>query len=84
MARARLGPAVPGQVPVHDVPAAGAEPQLDRGGVEHHPVAHGHGPGELGQDVGPTGLGRPPAAARAAPASTAVTAAVRKLGTGAS
>ena len=30
------------QVPVHDVPAAGAEPQLDGGGVEHDLVADRH------------------------------------------
>ena len=29
-------PLVAREVPVHDVPAAGAEPELDRGGVHHH------------------------------------------------
>ena len=30
-----------GEVPVHDVPAAGAEPELDRGGVHDDLVADG-------------------------------------------
>ena len=34
-----LVPLVAGEVPVHDVPAAGAEPELDRGGVHDDVVA---------------------------------------------
>ena len=32
-------PRLAGQVPVHDVPAAGAQAQLDGRGVDHHPIA---------------------------------------------
>ena len=34
-----LVPFVACEVPVHDVPAAGAEPELDRGGVHHDAIA---------------------------------------------
>ena len=36
---------------MHDVPAAGAEPELDRGGVHHDPVAGRDRPGELREHV---------------------------------
>ena len=51
VARALLGPLVAGEVPVHDVPAAGAEPELDRGRVHDHVVAVRDRPGELGQST---------------------------------
>jgi hypothetical protein len=40
-----------GQVPVHDVPAAGAEPELDRGRVHDHVVVDGDITDELRQRV---------------------------------
>ena len=36
---------------MHDVPAAGAETELDRGRVHDDAVAGRHAPGELGQHV---------------------------------
>ena len=42
---------VVGQVPVHDVPPAGAEPKLDRRGVADDRVTAAHCSGELGQIV---------------------------------
>ena len=36
-----------------DVPAAGAETELDGGGVAHDPVPHRDRAGQLGEDVGP-------------------------------
>ena len=53
-----------GQVPVHDVPTAGAQAQLDRGGVQHHPVADGHRADQRGEGVGPTVVGGHPLQAR--------------------
>ena len=50
-----LAPFVTGEVPVHDVPAAGAEPELDRGGVHHDVVERVDAAGELGQHVRPLG-----------------------------
>ena len=38
---------------MHDVPAAGAEPELDRGRVDHHRVTEVDGPGELRECVRP-------------------------------
>ena len=46
-----LVPFVAAQVPVHDVPAAGAEPELDRGGVHHDGIAERDRSGELRQHV---------------------------------
>ena len=46
-----LAPRVAGEVPVHDVPAAGAEPELDRGRVHDDAVAERDRPGELRQHV---------------------------------
>ena len=48
------------RVPVDDVPAAGAEPEVDGGGVEHHPVADRDRAGELGQRVGAPAVGVDP------------------------
>src|SRR5680860_100996 len=48
-----LAPGLTGQVPVDDMPSAGAEPELDRGGVHHDSVAGRDRAGQLGQDVGP-------------------------------
>ena len=48
---AGLVPAVPFQVPVHDVPSAGAETQFHRSRVDHHLVAGRDGPGELQEGV---------------------------------
>src|SRR5205085_4117731 len=45
------GPAVPRKVPVHDVPTARAEPELDRSGVDHDPIADGNRSDELGEHV---------------------------------
>ena len=42
---------------MHDVPAAGAEPELDRGGVHDDAVADGDGPDQLGQHVRALGPG---------------------------
>lgn len=53
--RPPLAPGLPLQVPVHDVPAAGAEAELDGGRVHHHPVADGHRAGQLGEAVSPLG-----------------------------
>ena len=50
-----LAPAVTLEVPVHDVPAAGAEPELDGGGVHHDAVAQLDRSGELRQRVGALG-----------------------------
>ncbi len=36
---------------MHDVPAAGAETELDRGRVHHHVVALAHRAGEVAQHV---------------------------------
>ena len=55
VAGALLVPFVAGEVPVHDVPAAGAEAQLDRGRVHDHRVADADRPGELGEHVRPLG-----------------------------
>ena len=46
-----LVPFVAGEVPVHDVPPAGAEPELDRGGVHDHRVAEADRPGQLRERV---------------------------------
>ena len=48
-----LVPRRAGQVPVHDVPAAGAEAEVDAGGVEDDVVADRDRTGQLGEDVGP-------------------------------
>jgi hypothetical protein len=37
---------------VDHVPATGTEAEVDRGGVDHHLVAHGHRPRCLGDGVG--------------------------------
>ena len=60
VARAGLHQLVAGQVPVHDVPAAGAEAELDGGGVQHHAVADGDRAHQLGEHVGPAGVGVDP------------------------
>ncbi len=52
VARPGGGPRSGGEVPVDHVPATGTEAQTDRGGVHHHPVAHGHRPRRLGDGVG--------------------------------
>ena len=41
---------------MHDVPAAGAEAEVDRGGVDHHPVAGRHRADERGEDEGLAGV----------------------------
>ena len=43
VARAGLDPLAAREVPVHEVPAAGAEPEVDRGGV-HDDASRAHGP----------------------------------------
>src|SRR3546814_14585710 len=60
VAGAGLLEALAGQVPVHDVPAAGAEAELDRRRVDHHRVTDGDGARELGEPVGAPELGRDP------------------------
>ena len=45
------------EVPVHDVPAAGAEPEIDRGRVHDDAVAGVDRPGELREHVRALGLG---------------------------
>jgi hypothetical protein len=54
-----FGPLVAFEVPVHDVPSAGAESQLDGGGVDDDPIADRDIAGELDQDVGTFGFTRP-------------------------
>ena len=49
--RAGLGPLGSGEVPVHDVPATGAEPELDRGRVHDDVVAEVDPSGELCEHV---------------------------------
>src|SRR5574341_616805 len=49
--RAALAPGVARQVPMHDVPAAGAEPQLDGRGVDDDAVAGRYGARQLRQHV---------------------------------
>ncbi len=46
------GPRVPLEVPVHDVPPTGSEPELDRGGVHDDPVPDVDGPDKLREHVG--------------------------------
>ena len=46
-----LRPLAPVEVPVHDVPAAGAEPELDRGRVHDDLLADVDPTGELGEHV---------------------------------
>ena len=48
---ALLRPVRAREVPVHDVPASGAEAELHRGGVHDHVVTLRDGPGELGEHV---------------------------------
>ena len=52
VARARVDPLAARQVPVDEVPAAGPELEVDRGGVEDHRVAGRDRADEPGQDVG--------------------------------
>ncbi len=60
VARSWLGPRVALEVPVHDVPSACAQTEVDRGCVHHDPIAHSDGPGELGEGVGATDVGVDP------------------------
>ena len=81
-----LGPRGPREVPVHDVPAAGTEPELDRGRVHDDVVALGHRSrsGRTARTRAPVRTRDPPrpAAAPPAPASSATTRPVRNEGIG--
>ena len=50
--RPRRGPGASRQVPVDHVPTTGAEPEVDRGGVDHDLVTDGHGADLAGERVG--------------------------------
>ena len=73
------------EVPVHDVPATGAQPELDGRGVDDHPIAGGDVARQLGQDVRRVPARRPGrprrAAARARSSRSRRTLPVRNEGT---
>ena len=51
VARSGLGPVAAREVPVHEVPPTGPEPEIDRGRVEHDTIPGRDRPDELGDHV---------------------------------
>ena len=61
------------QVPVHDVPSTGAEVEIDRGRVDHHPSPTSAGPMRLREDERPAGVVESDTAAKPRRASVMAT-----------